>query len=1753
MRLSDFVRANRPQSNSKRRAQKLRKHRRRLFMESLEDRRLLAMTNPGFESGFSGWATSVATGGNASVVSSHAEQGGGTGTTYFPQQGSRFALLESGAEGIYTRLSQTFSASSGEQIRGRAFFDTGDYLPYNDDGYLRILQNNVVLFNANVATVGDRGQTPWTTWTYTVPSSGTYTLEAAVRNIQDSGVSSYLGLDTINSPPIAIANGPYSVSEGGSVVLSSAGSNDPDGSINLYQWDLNYTGTFTVDSTSSSPSFSAASIDGNTSRTVALRVRDNDGAFSSIDTAVVNIANVPPTINSVTNTGPVNEGSSVSVSVSATDPIDPLLYEFDFDNNGVYEVGPITSNSASHVFADDGTYPVNVRVTDGDGGVDTSSTVVTVNNAAPKNLVVAVTPTINENEVAVVTGSFADPGVEDAHKITVDWDDPNNATDSFFDLPATNTLAVNDTFTSSDGAELTITSVNTSTGAIGFSVEDHQYLDDGDSTLGNGTPSDLSNVLVTVEDVTGVLFAITQNDIVAEQLPYGPTVIDESDSAFVSTVNAGVVHNSWTQIVTSDGSTELFTIDWQFSSTKTLEQRFIDAVATGEAVTWTVTSSAFGTQVYNGTWRFSNSAGDMASRFAGTSADPDFSNDDGIWGGGNGIVDGNGGSDSNVAWGHSNWQSGDSSDRLYQNGVISSPSAGFKNFMYVDGGGSGSAVTASATVNVVNVPPTASLDVVPDIDENGNAALTGSFTDPGLLDKHNVTVDWDDPNNATDSTFALDATNSLAASYLSTSGDGAVLTISGVNLSTGQVDFSVQHQYLDDGVSASPWPGGNGSPSDTSTISLTVSDDDGGTAGGSSPSVLIDFSSGVYSGSGTYSEDGFTFSPQNPVNHTDCNNSSNPYFCFHDGSANTAPNFIEVSQGGTPFTLSSFDTLDVFGTNGLPLTLTNSNGDTFSVSTAGTHSPPIGQNWTNITSFTMRANPNNFTVVVDNVQFGGGQIETTFTVNNVAPVVALGSVADIDENGTATLTGSFTDIGLSDSHRLTVNWADPNNAVNSVFELDDTNNLLGSYSSTDGATLTITGVNLSTGQVDFSVQHQYLDDGASGSPWSGANGSDADSTTINVLVEDDDDESGEADTTFTVNNVAPVVALGTVADIDENGTATLTGSFTDIGLSDSHRLTVDWDDPNNAVNSVFELDDTNNLLGSYSSTDGATLTITGVNLSTGQVDFSVQHQYLDDGASGSTWPGANGSDADSTTINVLVEDDDDESGEADTTFTVNNVAPVVALGTVADIDENGTATLTGSFTDIGLSDSHRLTVNWADPNNAVNSVFELDDTNNLLGSYSSTDGATLTITGVNLSTGQVDFSVQHQYLDDGASGSTWPGANGSDADDSTISVLVEDDDAENGDDDSTFTVSNVAPTINGITSGAEKCGSAHEDDPITLTGMFTDPGLSDVHEVEIDWGDANEPTNSTFELTATGGLTVGDMFNSTTDDAVLTITAVDSTGKVSFAVDNDYATGGIFTIIVTVSDDDTGAAAPASTLAVVSGVGLQNGVLQIIGTSEDDHVSLNQTGNGTLKVHADFIPEDALGETRNFVLANVDRIFMLLCDGDDHATVSGRITLDTIIDGGDGDDHLNGGDGSNVILGRDGDDHINGGSGRDILIGGLGEDRIIGNPERDLISGGVLQNSATATTDSIADEDDILVMQERLKEATDIEFDEYRDGTDDVFAGLGLEIVDDAGEADSLTGSSADDWFLLFANDTATDANSNGNGNGGTNKGKGKK
>src|SRR5262249_4131321 len=170
---------------------------------------------------------------------------------------------------------------------------------------------------------------------------------------------------------------------------------------------------------------------------------------------------------------------------------------------------------------------------------------------------------------------------------------------------------------------------------------------------------------------------------------------------------------------------------------------------------------------------------------------------------------------------------------------------------------------------------------------------------------------------------------------------------------------------------------------------------------------------------------------------------------------------------------------------------------------------------------------------------------------------------------------------------------------------------------------------------------------------------------VSLTVTDGSNATGSDAKTVNVTNVAPAVTsvVLSATTIDENGSVTLSGTFTDPSSDDTHSVTIDWG-------------------------DGASTAL----LAKGSRAFSLTHQYLDDAPSGTA--------SDVFAVSVTVSDDDGDSGTAGTLITVKNVVPVISSvsGPTTPVALGGTATITVNYSDVGTLDTHTATINWDDGN-----------------------------------------------------------------------------------------------------------------------------------------------------------------------------------------------------------------------------------------------------------------------------------------------------------------------------------------------------------------------------------------------------------------------------------------------------------------------
>lgn len=437
--------------------------------------------------------------------------------------------------------------------------------------------------------------------------------------------------------------------------------------------------------------------------------------------------------------------------------------------------------------------------------------------------------------------------------------------------------------------------------------------------------------------------------------------------------------------------------------------------------------------------------------------------------------------------------------------------------------------------------------------------------------------------------------------------------------------------------------------------------------------------------------------------------------------------------------------------------------------------------------------------VTDNhgaVGVGSGSV----IVNNLSPVITgFTPPVSINENDTFTLTGTFHDEGLLDSHTVVVSWGGG----------------LGTGQPAQGTTtITTTGpnppstslVSLGNGNWRFTADHQYLDDAPSHSA--------SDVYALSFQVTDDDTAAATGGTAVTVNNVSPTItSLTPGGPVNENGTFTVTGTFHDPGTLDTHTIVIDWGggQPGQPPEGLT------NITTAGPNPSGTAL----LSLGNGDWQFAASHQYLDDKPTGTA--------SDAYTIDVFIDDDDGGAASQSTGVTVNNVAPrIVSVTTASTITENGTFTLAGTFHDDGTRDSHTLLIDW----DGGHTGQPLEGTTTITTAGPNPVGTTL----ISLGNGDWEFTADHQYLDDNPT--TTP------SDDYTVNLSITDDDGGASSSSATVTVNNVAP-VPTIQSTSD---SALEGVPIMVSGSATDVGTLDT--ITYAWQVLKNDVTAPF---ATGG------------------------------------------------------------------------------------------------------------------------------------------------------------------------------------------------------------------------------------------------------------------------------------------------------------
>ncbi|MDH4139272.1 MAG: PKD domain-containing protein [Coriobacteriia bacterium] len=318
-----------------------------------------------------------------------------------------------------------------------------------------------------------------------VYSSGDQYVYARARDVRGNVSDAEAIPFHINDPPVADAGGPYEMLQGGPLTLDGTGSHDPEApadSIVAWEWELDGDGLF---DDADGPTPDATAIDYfhiDSFFDISLRVTDSFGA-SDTATASVTVVNVAPIVTYFEPGSEPFEDHVASVSGTFTDPGVHDIHVATVDwGDGTTTPATVTeptgetpgSVEATHTYADAGSYPVILSLSDNKGGTTADTAYCSV---LPYLEVVAPSDPISANEGStldvVAWLPLVDP--DDLAVAHIDWGDGTPLADMHFTGPdgtsdasaeATHTYADDGTYT----ATITVTDDDGAAGTDTFVV-----------------------------------------------------------------------------------------------------------------------------------------------------------------------------------------------------------------------------------------------------------------------------------------------------------------------------------------------------------------------------------------------------------------------------------------------------------------------------------------------------------------------------------------------------------------------------------------------------------------------------------------------------------------------------------------------------------------------------------------------------------------------------------------------------------------------------------------------------------------------------------------------------------------------------------------------------------------------------------------------------------------------------------------------------------------------------------------------------------------------------------------------------------------------------------------------------------------------------------------------------------------------------------------------------------------------------------
>ena len=243
----------------------------------------------------------------------------------------------------------------------------------------------------------DNGAEPKLETKFTTP--GSHNVQVQVRDSHGDTATAGAVVVASNRPPVPAFTAPAIVKPGATATFNASPSSDPDGSITLYEWDLDGNDDFETN-TGTTPTVSRVYPTAGKVK-IQLRVTDNSNATATIAKELV-VGNLNPVASFVAIPTAVNTNERVAFDASGSRDFDGAIvkYEWDLDGDGTLEVNGGGNPRTSRVYTKAGVINVKLRVTDTDGATSEVVRQIAVITApvvrrTPRRLSISLTPKVD--------------------------------------------------------------------------------------------------------------------------------------------------------------------------------------------------------------------------------------------------------------------------------------------------------------------------------------------------------------------------------------------------------------------------------------------------------------------------------------------------------------------------------------------------------------------------------------------------------------------------------------------------------------------------------------------------------------------------------------------------------------------------------------------------------------------------------------------------------------------------------------------------------------------------------------------------------------------------------------------------------------------------------------------------------------------------------------------------------------------------------------------------------------------------------------------------------------------------------------------------------------------------------------------------------------------------------------------------------------------------------------------------------------